>query len=243
MLAKYAKGVALAAMLPLTAHAGFYDGFYFNPYAGAELGWRHLPWESAFGERHFRENFQNANFVLGAKIHKYFAIEGGYQTTNRQDKQEYYFGDALGISEVVLGYKDGNNDAVLHITQAELRGWHLNLLGRYSFEQSLSLFALVGVAWNRFYASTAPVYANTPATLVKHFRSDEKPVLRLGLGVDKMITSNFGTRLSFTWEETSRLSATVRAPDDVAEEGLFNASSKDSYVVGLGFYYQLCPNR
>jgi opacity protein-like surface antigen len=184
--------------------------------------------------------------VLGAKVHQYFAIEGGYQTTNRQEKQEYYHGDAT-VVEPILGFIDPGADASMHISQAELRGWHINLIGKLPLNQTTELYALLGVAWNRFYVSTAPVFSNAPANLVSHWQSDEKSMLRLGAGLDKMLTSNFGVRASFVWEEAGTLEGTTVGTGitnpPVNSSELYTAKSKDSYVLGLGFYYQLCPNQ
>ena len=81
-------GLGLLAVYTGTASAR--EGFFFNPYVAVEEGYRHAPWESLYGERHFRENFRNTNFILGAQVHEYFAVEGGFQTTDRREKQEFY---------------------------------------------------------------------------------------------------------------------------------------------------------
>lgn len=254
------KNIFLLSLLfvsvPFTStQASFLDDFYLNPYVAAEAAYRHFPWETQFGENHFREHFPNANFVFGVQVHDYIAVEGGYQTTDRRDMTQFYFaGNGVPPQQAVLGFlaRPGLEDPSMHISQAEVNGWHLNLVGLWPVLDRTTLYASLGAAWMRFYVNTVPVYnlANTAANPVRRWHSDRDTVFRFSLGVKQFITDHFGARVFFTYEGTSGMEgiiaghgfeAGVPAPDRATD--FYKAESKGSFLFGLGFFYQLCPNR
>ncbi|MCS5708880.1 outer membrane beta-barrel protein [Candidatus Berkiella cookevillensis] len=249
---KLALSTLLLASTPFAAATAFLGSdFYVNPYVAAEAGWRHSPWESAFGERHFKEQHTNLNFILGAQFHDYFAVEGGFQTTDQRQKQSFYFGAQNVTEEPVLGFLNGagNEASSLHMAQSKIDGWHLNLVGLLPVLPKTTLFASVGVAWMKFHVNTVPVYDHnvlTTANPVSQWNSSRDAVLRLGIGVKQMITENFGSRLFLNWENTSlegRIPGTGVVNPPTLDSEFYTAKSKNSYVVGLGFYYQFCPSK
>ncbi|HET9843053.1 MAG TPA: hypothetical protein VFP93_00170, partial [Gammaproteobacteria bacterium] len=150
-------GLFLILGLSFTLEANLYE-FFLNPYVGVEGAWRHWPWDAEFGERHFKENYMNHNGVIGLQFHTFFAIEAGYQTTDRQQKQKFYNGDGF-TAEPVLGFLRpfGDRAPVLHIAEARMSGPHINLIGLLPILNATTLYASLGVAWMRFYVSTVGI--------------------------------------------------------------------------------------
>lgn len=251
-------GCALAATFITTSANAFIGNltkdFFFNPYVGAEVAARNMDWESGFGDKHFKENFTNTNLFFGAQFHRNLAIEAGFQTTNTRDNQAYYLGvNGAGIQDPVLGYLPdpvlGNEVSSIHFSQAKVDGWHLNLVGLLPVLPTTTLFASIGAAWTKFHVSTVPIYdaagAVFPDTIqhVSSWESSRKARLRLGVGVKQMITQHLGTRLSFNWEKTKGLTGSVPFTYPTGDTGVYTAKSKNSYLIGLGFFYQLCPDK
>lgn len=222
------------------------DSFFMNPYVAVEGAWRHLPWETGYGDRHFKNEYSNVNFILGAQFHRHFALEGGYQSTDLKQKQMYYFGDGNNYGEPALGFllPALAREQSTHIAESQLRGWHLNLLGLWPLFSKTTLYASAGAAWMRFYVSTVPIIPGREANLVSHWQSDRKAKFRLGLGIKQMITDHFGARLFWNWENTHLAGRTLGTGITVPEQSsdYYTAKSKSSSLIGLGFYYQLNPN-
>lgn len=237
----------LIMLAPIKASA-FIDGdFFLNPYVATEAAWRTLSWETGYGEDHFKEEFSNVNLIAGAQFHKHFAVEAGVQTTNRLQKQMHYPGDGNVGGGPVLGFwpEDGLRDAVTHFAEAQVKGWHLNLLGLWPVPSlnDTTLYTSVGVAWMRFNVSTVPVIDGNAANFVSHWKSSQDAIFRFGLGVKHMITDNFAARIFFNWENTGSLNGTALVPESAPPQGIYTAKMKSSSLVGLGFYYQFCPHR
>lgn len=252
---KLALSTLLLASTPFAAATAFLGSdFYVNPYVAAELASRNMSWETDFGKGHFRQQAPNANFIFGVQFHDYFAVEGGFQATDRRQQQSFYHGDGpLGgnFAAPVLGFIDDPVfDPKTHHAESEIKGWHLNLVGILPVLPTTSLYASIGAAWMQFDVSTVATTTNLPAQPIARWNSD-KAVFRAGVGIKQMITENFAARLFYNWEGTNRLEATVAEPVAViAAAGapllpnqFYKASSKASHLFGLGFSYQLCPNR
>lgn len=237
---------AFAALAPIKTFAFHGQDFFFNPYVATEAAWRTLSWENAYGDGHFKENFGNVNFIFGAQFHQYFAAEAGFQTTNRKQKQTHYPGEAPVGGGPVLGFQPAAalREAVTHWAEAELQGWHLNLLGLLPVPTmpDTTLYASIGLAWSEFKVSTVPVSTNIAAQHVTSWQSGNDTILRLGVGIKHMITNNFAARVFFNWEDTGSLEGSALVPL-YQPQGTYTAKMKSSYLVGLGFYYQLCPHR
>lgn len=243
-------GCILALSFSSTSSQAYYgqeQGFFLNPYVAAEAAWRDLSWETDLGDGHFRENFANVNLIAGAQFHNYFALEGGFQATDRRQQQSFYLGDGT-VAAPALGFIDPGLDSATHHADAELRGWHLNLVGLWPVLPDTTLYASVGAAWMRFYVSTVPTTTTNTAQPVARWESNHKAMLRLGLGVKQMITDHFGARVFFNWENTNKLEGRTLGQFVVTEvptldTEFYTAKTKNSYLVGLGFFYQLCPNK
>ncbi|MGE4349679.1 MAG: outer membrane protein [Candidatus Berkiella sp.] len=252
---KLALSTLLLASTPFAAATAFLGSdFYVNPYVAAELASRNMSWETDFGKGHFRQQAPNVNFIFGVQFHDYFAVEGGFQATDRRQQQSFYHGDGpLGgnFAAPVLGFIDDPVfDPKTHHAESEIKGWHLNLVGILPVLPTTSLYASIGAAWMQFDVSTVATTANLAAQPIARWNSGNTAVFRAGVGVKQMITEHFGARAFYNWEGTNRLDVTTPEPlalqnavGPLLPTDFYRASSKASHLFGLGFFYQLCPNK
>lgn len=239
-------------LLPFSAFASFNWNWNLNPYVGIDGAWRHMDWAKGFGEGHFDKDYQNGSAFLGLQLNEYLAVEGGYQRTNRVQKQQFYFGDDdVGP---ILGFvpPQGDRDSRLFISDAEMRGMHFSLLGLWPVNEETTIFGLLGAAWNRFYVSTVAIRNRTvlgdgrSTQQVIRWESQREPVIRLGIGLSQAITKRFRGRIFLIWEDTSRLAGSSPGNDvdngvAILNPGLvtdaYTAKSKPSTLLGIGFSY------
>lgn len=242
-------------LCPLTAFASFNWNWNLNPYVGIDGAWRHMDWAKGFGEGHFDKDYQNGSAFLGLQLNEYLAVEGGYQRTNRVQKQQFYFGNlAANHIDPILGFVPGSGErgSRLHISEAEMRGLHVSLLGLWPVTCKTKLFALAGVAWNRFYVSTVPIEDVDPAVAavtkagqqVTRWRSQREARARFGGGVKHMLTPKLAARIFVIWEDTALFGSApgnganlVQLPNPVASTDSYTAKSKHSLLSGLGIEY------
>lgn len=245
---KLALSTLLLASTPFAAATAFLGSdFYVNPYVAAELASRNMSWETDFGKGHFRQQAPNANFIFGVQFHDYFAVEGGFQATDRRQQQSFYHGNNADFAAPALGFVDPAFERATHHAESEVKGWHLNLVGLLPVLPSTTLYATLGAAWMQFDVSTVATTLTNPAQPIARWNSSNKAVFRAGVGVKQMITEQFGTRLFYNWEGTNRLAGTTPEPitleDPLLLTQFYKASSKASHLFGLGFFYQLCPSK
>lgn len=241
------KRLMLAAgLLSLASTSSFalLQEWEFKPAVGMDFSMRAWDFDSGFGEEHFREHYPDLNIYLAARFHKYLGLEGGYEQSFRQQKQQFYYANAP-----VLGFRDpANPTEKMYISDAFMHGWHINLTGFYPICPKLrtELTGLLGVGWLNAHYTTVPVLDVNPATPVARWDSDTRSVLRLGIGLRQMITDNFGLRLQAVWEDTSKLEASIPVPlgqggfpQPSNPSDFYTVKSDSSYLVGVGFFFQI----
>jgi len=227
-----------------TSSQALLQGWEFKPSLGADVTMRHQDFDKGFGEEHFREHYPGVNLYMSAIFHKYLGMEAGYEHMFREEKKQFY-----GNRSPVLGFFNPQfNTAKLYLSDVFMQGWHVDLLAYLPICPKLrtDLFGSVGLGWLKMHYETAQVNNLAAATPVERWESDSRTVLRLGLGLKQMITDNFGLRLQFLWEDTSKLDATrvvprgqggVLAPRTAADS--YTVKADDSYSIGLGFFFQI----
>lgn len=234
----------MAFMLSTAAHATIWDQWEFKPYVGVDANLRNISFEPNFGGEHFRNDYPDTNFYLGTYMHKYLGLEGGYEHTYRQTKNQFY-----NQSQTVLGFTGnlGLGDQ-LYISDAQMDGWHINLLAFWPVLASTEITGTLGVAWLKMKLETTMIQGpdGTSAHRPTMWESDSRAVIRFGLGVRHMITEHFGTRLQWMWENTSQLEATI--PVGIDNNGVLNPNilqnnytvyPRNSQTIGLGFFLQM----
>lgn len=244
-VSRFAIGL-MTFLFSTIASATVWDQWEFKPYVGVDASLRNVSFEPSFGREHFRHDYPDTNFYLGTYMHKYLGLEGGYEHSYRQNKNQFY-----NDSAAVLGFTGnlglGNQ---LYISDASLGGWHINLLAFWPMLPSTTITGTLGVAWLKMKFETTfvqnQVAPGFPANRPALWETDSRALIRVGLGVRHMITEHFGTRLQWTWENTSQLEATI--PVGVDSNGSifpnilqnnYTVYPKNSHLFGLGFFLQM----
>lgn len=234
----------IAILFSGVASATLWDQWEFKPYLGVDGNLRNVSFERNFGHEHFRRNYPETNFYLGTYMHKYLGIEGGYEHSYRQAKNAFY-----NQSAAPLGFTGNLNlGDQLYLSTASLEGWHVNLLAFWPVFSSTEITGTLGVAWVKMWFETAMIQSlpGTSAHRPAYWETDSRALIRLGFGVRHMITEHFGTRLQYTWENTSQLEATI--PVGVDSNGSLNPNvlqnnytvyPRNSHIIGLGIFLQL----
>ena len=220
--------------------------WFFKPYIGGDLGAQRLEWEQGFGDFHFREHYPFMNLNLGVMLHPYIGVEMGYEHMFERQRKQYYTDTVpvLGFyGHVLTGLGEQS-----YLSEAHMNGFNLNLLLRYPVLEKTELVALFGAAWNRLEVNTLMIQDGNAANRPLFWQSDRTAIARIALGVRHMITDNFGGRIMYLWENTSKLDArlypgadivanqAVLTPGDPASS--FHAQPKNSHTFMAGFFYQ-----
>lgn len=235
----------LALMLSSTVYADItdLDEWGIKPNIGIDIGLQNQSFSTGFGQEQFRETYPLSNIYIGAKFHPFFGMEIGYEHMYRQEKQQYF---NSGVP--VLGFVAAVPNETLYFSDVTSSGWNFNLLGFWPICPctGTSLTGSIGIAWREMHYSTVGVTDLNAAAPLATWDSDDRAMLRLGFGVNQMITKHFGSRLQILWEDTSKLDATFAVP--VGQGGAnpplflsddYTAKPKDSWSVLVGFFFQI----
>lgn len=217
----------------------------FNPNLGVDFLLRSQTFDNRFGQQHFREGYPVNNFFVGTRVNRCYGIELGYTQTYSQQKIESYNGNQAALGFFNRSFS--STQEVNYISNLSEQGWNANLLGYYPICPKLKteLTSLVGVSFAKMLFNTVPIFDAfpSPAAPVERWSSSRKPILRLGLGLQQMVTNHFGVRAQALWEDTARLKTTI--PVSHAQGGLLNPSQstdfytvkpQGSYLFGVGFF-------
>lgn len=221
------------------------DEWGVKPNIGFDVGVKHQSFSQGFGEEQFREDYPETNLYIGAKFHSMFGMEVGYQHIYRQQRQQFYneFASVLGFFDMA-----GSANRRLYISDVFGQAWNFNLQGYWPIcpRTKTELMGSIGIAWQKLYYSTTAIANNNAAEPIAVWESDNRAMLKLGVGIRQMITKHFGSRLQLFWEDTSKLGATFAVP--TGQGGLnapflsthsYTVRPKDSYSVLLGFFFQI----
>lgn len=225
-------------LLPTISSAASED-WSFRPYLGVDAGWQGLKWDAGFGDRHFNQDYIVYNGSLGVMLHKYFGVELGLSRMQEGQRRQYYPTGAPALGFVAIP-----SEPTDYISEAHMNGFNASVILNYPVLKCTSLIGVVGAAWEKLYLNSLPLQTAALYPLIE-WDTGTKAVLRLGVGIRQMITPNFGARLLYIWENTSRLSAVIEGTPEFGgsqvpnvPSDFFTANPRNSHRVMLGFFYQ-----
>lgn len=231
------KILLICLVLPINAIAS-----PINPWISAEASWKHLPFESAFGDHHFQHNYYAPTLTVGLNFLEYFSIEAGWSKSIKRNKNTLYF-----LPGTVLGFDlDNILENQLHLASSRYDTWQVTFNGEYFFCPRFSGFLAAGVTFMRLSFQTIPigsltVFDNPPV----EWNTPRKGIARAGAGLKYYLTSRLGVLTSLFWEDTSRLQAQVPADEalfpPISQSDFYTVRAKDSTVASIGLFYQWCP--
>ena len=228
-----------------------------TPYVGVDAQIRHMPFQKDFGGNVLKKNYPQGNFFAGLKFNDYVGIEAGYEVSKKKSATKTH-----NNSDVIFGNRVIQEDPFTTVTSiksdasSKIHGWNLNLVGFLPIlcdDNSLQLIGSVGLAQLKLKSKNLVTFStssedldpssgnviftpNTTTTLSSYQK--RKVVLRIGTGVQHMITDCIGIRGLVTWENTSKLNAKPKSSNGAptilpASE---KAKTKNSFQYGLGIF-------
>jgi len=219
--------LATPALILAASAATANHGWGVMPYVGADAEWRHMNFQNGFGDNLFRHDYPQGNLYAGLKFNDYVAVEAGYEATARKTRA------------VTLGAGSLSGGAVLPLnvqfhSTGQIKGPHANLVGFLPLcdQYRLELIGMVGVARLKANFVRTAVASNGTAispsytTFIKR-----KSVLRLGGGIQQMITECWGIRAMLKWENTKKLDRM-----GAIENSLASLRPKNSFIYSLGTF-------
>jgi len=210
--------IMLAASSNAQAHWGM------TPYVGADVQYRSMDFQSGFGDNLFSHHEPQGNVYVGAKLHEYFGVEAGFESTTRQNKTS-----TLRIGGSNLGVPVTAAISRYNVT-SRIRGSHLSLVGFLPIcdQNRLKLIGLAGAAALKASFKVVNFYSTGVLTPMQEF-DKRKIVLRLGAGLEHMFACHWGLRGTVIWENTRKISAPT-----VSSAAL--VKPKDSLIYSLGVF-------
>lgn len=237
--------IVLASLLLLSFQAlASEKDWYFKPYVGADVGAQSMDWETGFGDFHFKDSYGSGNLNLGVLLHPYFAIEMGYEHMRAQTRTSYY---NQGVATPVLGFTSfGGAGPQNYVSDAEVGGFNLSAVFTYPVAESTNLFVTLGANWAELNVSTTLFDQTLLNTRPVYWHSDRHAIGRFGAGIRHNILPNFGARLYYLWEKTSKLNAAVYPGADIAAVAaptstthLYSVKPKNSHLIMAGLFLQM----
>jgi len=204
----------------------------FNPYIGVDAQYNHMRFENDDGAR-FKQWTPQANGYLGLNINKSFAVEVGYEHSERTrnnivlSEGERFLGNTVGA----VGGGDPFTDGDKHLLELKSRAVHINFVGFYPIRTKLDLIGSAGISWvNLTGYDTLLTPGND--SIIKMY-NQTKGILELGGGLKYMLNSNFGMKAMVSWQNRSRLEP-LSGSSGVAT---ISARIKNSFKTGVGVVF------
>ena len=200
------------------------------PYVGIDAQWRHMSFKKDFGKDQTAENYPQGNAYVGLKVTPFFGVELGYESTTNKNKNSTVLGRDRTFGFIFLPDEHERNQSFNFKTKTKIHGPHLDFVGflPISDEYCLDLVGSLGVAYLK---SKATFTLQDPLAPSLSLTSKSKWVARVGLGVQQMITDQFGVRAMATWENTSQLKLKVKGKNEPS------GRTEDSFILGLGLFF------
>lgn len=228
----------LSSVSSLQAHP-----WNINPFIGADVSWRHLPFQEGYGEGFFQDNYYAPMILAGFRFLDIFALEAGWGKSGKREKNTFYSAD-----QMVLGFDLLNtfNENQIQLASSDYDNWRVTLSGDYFLNDAFSIFIAGGVSMIRLSFHTQPIGEFTNFTNpVVEWNTKRKAVGRFGLGARYFLTSNISLQGSAFWENTSSLTKSTPAdealfpPTSISD--YYTVKAKNSGLLEFSIVYQLCP--
>lgn len=204
-----------------------------KPYVGFDAQVRRMSFKGGFGNNILQHHSPQGNFYAGVKFNDCVGVEAGYETTTTRTRtSRLTTGDVAAGAPVSL-----LASPVIFKSKIKIKGPHLDLVGFYSFGESVpvQLLGSVGVSFFKGTVERKTLQMGTPPIPgVTRTLSAHKAVLRLIGGLQYMWNCNLGARATIGLVKTGKL---VIFSNDGAAGIAPEIKPKDSTVYGLGMFW------
>ena len=181
--------------------------------------------------------YSGGNGFAGCRLSEYIGFEIGYEFTGKKDKaHEFVLGEtffSLPNTSFI-----GTNTQI----QTSFNGWHVDLLGFIPLDHCIDLLLIGGYGAmklkSQFHVLTGPFPLLNDAIL--SINSKGRTFLRLGGGIQWMVTDMTGVRALLRWQNTNRL--TIRGNSNFGSVLIANNISskiyKDAVTAAVGVFFR-----
>lgn len=229
--------IAATALLATSTLIHADDQLCLTPYVGADAQFRHMNFKTNYGDNLFEHHSPQGNVYAGMRINDYLGIEAGYESSFRTTRTV-----VLGAGYISAGVPASPTTTSAQFTSTlRINGPHLNILGFFpiSEEYRLKFVALAGIAslkanLQRRLNYTTSAGVTTTSNTVSTFEN-RKTVLRLGGGLEHMLTKQWGVRAGFVWENTARFQVPSTSP--TSPRALVQTKNTTIYSLGAFFKF------
>jgi hypothetical protein len=241
-LALLSAPIVLLAASAATAE----NRFGLTPYVGADAEFRHMDYHKDFGGNIINHDAPQGNVYAGVRLGEYFAVEGGYEKTKTKNKRSTLKSDDT-LGGFVLPKNAGDVETFGFNTITQTKGLHANLVGFLPICDlyRLQLIGMVGFA--RLKTKTTLTWATLngavvaplvgPGEDINIFKA-KRSILRLGVGLQHMITCNWGLRGMLKWEASKKLKMDATSPVlDAGNPAALSIKPKNSVIYSIGAFY------
>lgn len=177
-----------------------------GPYIGADIGIKTLKFESGYGDNLFAESLPFGNLFVGFKFNDYFGIEGGYEsTTNEKRENSLYYGEkALGITLDKPRFYQ-----VKYSTTHKIFGWHTGVIFDYTLDNENTLFfcSYIGIKNTKINLIRNRLELNLKTSINTDYlnKCNKKNILLLSCGLKYLLNKHFMIRWSINFENTNKI--------------------------------------
>lgn len=217
--------------------AGEDSWFCFSPYIGAEAQWRQIGFHKGYGDNLFKHDFPQGNVFLGVKANEYMGLELGYEITKKRQRI-----NSLGPGDVANGGVL-TSGVMQYNSTAQLYGPHVDLVGFLPIRKApsphskIDLLASIGMAYLKGHFVSNVTFIDgerVSGDAVTRTFSGSRNILRLGVGLQNMLSCDVGIRFMINWENTAKLKLTNKEPTRSGAP-LF-VKPKNSVIYNLGLF-------
>jgi hypothetical protein len=206
------------------------------PFVGADFEYSiinpHNDWRNFFSRV-----FPGGNGFVGVRLSEYIGFELGYDFTGKKEKtHEFIAGETFFNfpSPVLVG-------TTVH-SKISFNGWHLDLLGFVPLDHCIDLLLTVGYSATRakLQFDVGTVGNPTLLSIIPTLNARGRTFLRLGGGIQWMVTDMTGVRALVRWKNTNRINFRNTPGIDflVANYGVSRTLYKDAVTVAVGVFFR-----
>ncbi len=206
------------------------------PFVGADFEYSIIKPNDDWRNLSSRE-FPGGNGFVGVRLSEYIGFELGYEFTGKKEKTHQFIAGETFFnftSPLLVG-------TTVH-SKMSFNGWHLDLLGFVPLDHCIDLLLSVGYSATRAKlqfdvgALGNPIVINAFPSLSSRGRT----FLRLGAGIQWMITDMTGVRALLRWKNTNRLNLRSTPAIDflVANYGVSRTMYKDALTAAVGVFFR-----
>lgn len=213
----------------------------FVPYVGLDAQYRYMSFDKDMGAKLISNKYPQGGIFVGARLYEYFGFELGYRKSATKSSWFPLLENGANLLTILLDPLD----LISVKFEGSVREFYWDMAGYFPISEyyRLSLMAVVGM--NRLqYKMKMRVLQHDLANpaIIDHDQvmlfEEKRWVPKLALGLQHMVTLDFGIRTMLSWEQTAKFKN--MSPTNL-HTGLvrpqYRSSIKNSIIPSIGIFY------